>query len=279
MLSVFKKKLTTAQEIWKTHGIKEVALVYPRKFDAWLRHEDNWWVGKAVEARGNVVSLDGCTFSLKHPDIATAHKSALVFGRYEAPEREALGRFLDPTLPVVEFGGSIGVVACLTNKMLESPKNHVVVEANPTLVGLLEENRARNQCVFVVLNRAVAYLSDKVAFNIDPEDFLASSVQRPSAHSVEVQTITLEKVLQTYGFEVCTLICDIEGGEADLIMRESASLAQNVGTLILEVHHWVIGRLRTNELMAKLKEIGFEKIHERGATLVFQNARFGLARS
>jgi 16S rRNA A1518/A1519 N6-dimethyltransferase RsmA/KsgA/DIM1 with predicted DNA glycosylase/AP lyase activity len=74
-------------------------------------------------------------------------------GVFEKHERETIKRCLDPNLPVVEVGGCIGVVACTTNRLLQEPSKHVVVEANPDLVPVLEANRQLNQCEFVVLQR------------------------------------------------------------------------------------------------------------------------------
>src|SRR2546426_6211274 len=105
-----------------------MSVLKERYFDNWLGRKIDWWYGRLIEIRGNNVSIDGCTFSLESPAIATQSKSRFMFGQYERPEREAIRRFLDPTLPVVEFGGSIGVLSCLTNRRLSDPQRHVVIE-------------------------------------------------------------------------------------------------------------------------------------------------------
>src|SRR6185503_9081601 len=166
---------------------------------------DHWWVGKLVEIRGNRVVVDGCEIGLDSPAILTSHKSRLYFDFvYEAPEREALERFLNPELPVVEFGASIGVIACLTNKKLNDPQRHVVVEANPDLLGLLKENRDRNGCGFLILHRAIAYGKDRITFHQN-KDFLCSSVQLSSGKSVAVPTASFQEVVDTLDYGRCTL--------------------------------------------------------------------------
>ena len=49
-----------------------------------------------------------------------------------------IARSLRRDLPVVELGGSIGVVACVTNRLLKDRKAHLVVEANPLAIPHLE---------------------------------------------------------------------------------------------------------------------------------------------
>src|ERR1051325_3177265 len=107
-------KLATAKRVLQTQGVAGLIPVFKHKlqyvtnlFDPW----DNWFCGKFVELRGGIVSIDGCSFDVNSPVISTRLKSRFLFNNYETPEREALELFLDPALPVVELGGSVGVVA------------------------------------------------------------------------------------------------------------------------------------------------------------------------
>ncbi len=179
--------------------------------------------------------IDGCHFSVCSPAITTAFKSRFYFDEYETSEREALKRFLDPQLPVIELGGAMGVIACLTNRSLNHPEKHVVVEANPDILPLLKENRNRNNCQFTILHGAVAYGIDEVTFNLS-NDFWASSVQASFNKSVNVQSITLKQIVDEFDFDEFTLICDIEGGEVDLVKFDKEILCDRVNTLMIEVH-------------------------------------------
>ena len=53
---------------------------------------------------------------------------------------------------IVEFGGGIGVISCLANRRIGQRDRHIVVEANPHLIPLLEKNRSLNRCAFTVVN-------------------------------------------------------------------------------------------------------------------------------
>lgn len=257
------------------HGAAGVmSALKDRYLDNWIGRSIEWCYGKALERRGNVVEIDGCTFSLDSPAITTASKSKFMFNQYERPEREAVRRFVDPAIPVVEFGGSIGVISCLTNRKLAAPERHVVVEANPALVPLLLSNRARNQCGFTVLPRMVAYGTEHAPFYADAGNFVIGSALPTKTGSgvdvLEVKTIDLRSIVDQFQFERCTLVCDIEGGESDVLRHESEVLRTRVTTLILEVHEWVIGRDRVGELFSELAGLGFERVFSEGDTYTFR---------
>ncbi len=277
------KKYATARRLMQTEGAKAVLLEgysqvnqklnrgkIERWVEKWMRGIDNPWLGRLIERRGDIVTIEGCAFSVRNPAITTDVKSRFLFGRYEKPERRALKKFLDPEVPVVEFGAAIGVIACLTNKRLSDPKKHVVVEANPDLLPLLEENRVRNNCQFTILHRAVAHECEQVTFNLC-ENYLGSSVQAAAERSISVPATTLLEVMNSFNFERCSLVCDIEGGEADLVRFEAETLAQKVKTLIIEVHPWALGAATVQIMLAELKRIGFESVYQKDATYVFQN--------
>jgi len=278
------KKYATARRLLQTEGAKAVLQEgysqVNQKLDRgkierwtrkWVRGIDNPWLGRIIEARGNIVHIDGCVFSVDNPAISTAVKSWFVFSRYEKPERRALKKFLDPKLPVVEFGAAIGVVACLTNKRLSDPKKHVVVEANPDLLPLLKENRDRNDCQFTMLHRAVAHEREEVAFH-QSENYLGSSAHAPTGIPISVRAITLREIVDDFGFERCSLVCDIEGGEGDIVRYEADTLAQRVQTFIVEVHPWALGEASTRDMLIELERIGFHRVYKEDATYVFQNS-------
>jgi FkbM family methyltransferase len=263
VLAVARNKLSSAMMFFEGQRWKH-------RFDVWCQTEHRW-LGRVVEWRGNIVSLDSCIFSVRNPVIGTATKSLFSLDGYEKSERDLLKRYLNRSGAVVELGGAVGVVACVTNKMLQYPHRHVVVEANPDLIGVLQESRERNGCGFTVLNRALAYGGDEVIFYQDAVGYLGSSVQVRSSRSIPVPTITLGEILSQYEFDRCTLICDIEGGEMDLVRNEAEVLKRHVESLIVEIHGWRVGHDQAEEMIRTLQRIGFERLCEKGATSVFRN--------
>lgn len=267
-------KFATAKRVVQNDGMVGLMRAFKEHYlDHLVGNQINWCYGKLIERRGDVVKIDGCTFSLDSPAITTRSKSKFMFGQYEKPEREAVARFLDRSLPVVEFGGSIGVVSCLTNRRLEHPESHVVVEANPALVPVLIRNRDLNNCKFVVLPRMIGYNGQVGIFFADNENFVIGtgvSIDSSSLQRLEIATIDLRSILDEYGFQRCTLICDIEGGESDLLRYEAEVLKNRVETIILEVHEWSLGKNRVAEMFSELRVLGFREVLSEQDTYVFQ---------
>lgn len=268
------QKITTAKRVFSERGIDGISSVLEEKLERlllpvrmWLG-DDNWYVGKCVEISGNKVSIDGCRFSVRSPAISTQVKSRFLFDKHENFEREALRKYFDASLPVIELGGAIGVVACLTNKKMSDPRQHVVVEANPDMLPLLEENRARNGCKFTVLHNAVAYGSDEVTFH-QSDDFVASSVQARAGKSVTVKAITLKELVERSGFERFALICDIEGGEIDLIERDAEVFREKVAFLLIEFHPQITGAASVEKALSMLGQMGFHVTFEKCGTYLF----------
>lgn len=283
-VNVLTRKLSTLRRVLGDKGVRGIVAVLKiktapivnllsgRSFRTW-RHNEHWYVGLIVALRGNVVRVDSCTFSVSDPAIATATKSLFLLGSYERAEREIVKKYLNRSHAVIELGGSIGVVACVTNKLLSDRRKHVVVEANPDLIGVLAANRDRNGCVFTILNRALAYGGNETIFYRDANGFLGSSVQVKSKRPVKVPTISLRRVIDDYEFRTCTLVCDIEGGEMDLVRHESQVLQDHVEMIIVEIHGWRVGRGQAEEMIRTLERIGFRCLHEQEATYVFRNER------
>jgi FkbM family methyltransferase len=214
------------------------------------------------------VQLDGCTFDLTGiPNGST--RVQMITNQYESSERQAIVRYLNREIPVIELGGSMGVVACVTNKLLKDPSAHVVVEANPLAIPRLEKNRKLNGRAFQIVNRAIAYGSDQVTFSPSAE-LAGTSITRPGDQpSVTVQTVTLGKLAHDHGFERFSLVCDIEGLEYDLVCQESDVL-KNADTIIMETHARFIGEEKLGAMMARLEQLGFKIVAQLEFVAVLQ---------
>ena len=193
----------------------------------------------------------------------------LADGTYEGQERSASRRYIRPDIPVVEFGGSLGVVSCLLNRRLRNPGHHVVVEANPETLPLLMENRERNRCKFEVLHAAVGQ-GDTVRIYIGNGALAASSVST-SDRSVEVSAITLEEILRSRGFVRCALVCDIEGAEINLIRSELETFQSRVEVFIVEFHPRINGPEPVEDARRLLHDRGFEELWHELNVVVFRN--------
>lgn len=216
------------------------------------------------------VTLDGCTFDVTRlPNFSI--KVALLNKTYEDFERRTVLQYARPELPVVELGACIGVVACITNKLLRNPKKHVVVEANPNVLSHLNDNRAANGCQFEVLNAAISYGQKSVTFTPSADFWGSSLEQKNGREQVTVETIRLGDIISSRNFESFTLICDIEGHEYGLMSHEADVLAK-ADTIILETHARMIGEPKTLEMLNSLKQLGFRTVNQDSCVYVLKRS-------
>lgn len=250
---------------------KKVSTVYKLLHDGGIKNlYDYSWIRLQVLAKGRKkqVRLDRCMFSLAGiTDKSTILE--LLTNKYEASERRAVARYLRRDIPVVELGGSMGVVACVTNKLLTDPAAHVVVEANPLAIPQLELNRKLNGSQFEIVNCAIAYGADSVTFR-PSADLAGNSITRAGNQPpVTVKAVKLGALVEERGFNRFTLVCDIEGLEYDLVCHEADVLKQ-ADMIIMETHARYIGADKFRDMMAKLKHLGFTIVEEIGFVVVLQ---------
>ncbi len=267
IVTVIRKKFETFNRILRDEGPRSVVASSWQVFEKWWRQGELWELRKS-----GYVRLGGCRIGLDDP-IAQSFHNLLTTGVFERPERIAIKKFLNTSLPVVELGGCIGVVACTTNRRLRNPAFHVVVEANPELTPLLEANRDRNRCKFFILQRAVGYDSPFVSLHINDGNLLESSARTRAGREIRVPVITLREIVNQFSFARCNLICDIEGTEVELVRHERDTLARHVDLLIVEVHRKLLGADPVSEMMNTLKEIGFETVYKVRDAYVLKNRR------
>jgi hypothetical protein len=98
-----------------------------------------------------------------------------------------------------------------------------------------------------------------------------SSVHGTSEDQVDVPATTLHQLLDDHGFRRCTLICDIEGAEVELVRREARTLSQCVETLIMEVHHRLVGDEASAVLLETLHQAGFHVIERTWDSVAYRN--------
>ncbi len=249
--------------------------ILSRRLD-WYRGRfqiDNPIVGRVVELAGDKVRMDGMTFSVASPNITTGHKSTLAFGLHEMEERALVKAWLPRDIPAIELGGGLGVVSCLTNRLLADPARHVVVEANPRMVPVLTRNRDLNKCRFEVVNKAIAYDAATIEMPIDP-GFVGSNLAAigESSGSETVATTTLTRLIDEAGFDAISLISDIEGAEEQVILREIPRLGERVRFAMMELHPYVLGDDAVAALMARMAEAGFRLLERKGEGAVFSVA-------
>lgn len=198
--------------------------------------------------------INGMVFQVPLCDQTLSSLATYWFNDYELPERNFCSKFLRTSDRVCELGGCLGIVSMIINSQLDSPTEHLVVEANPTLIPYLESNRRQNEGQFKILNRAIG---DGTSLYLEIESgILTSTLSERSGHTtVTVQGCTTDSLFTDYGpFDA--LVMDIEGAEAQVLLGSCQSW-KSVRVIIAEIHPNIIGKNTYLEIQSKLIESNF----------------------
>ena len=93
---------------------------------------------------------------------------------------------------------------------------------------------------------------------------------------MQVDSTTLEKVVNCFGFKQLTLVVDVEGAEADLVENEIQLMSQVVDTLIVELHpeEWGAGKRRIERTRELLGASGFVQVGSSHKDYAYKNRLF-----
>ena len=212
---------------------------------------------------GHVIEIGGFEVFADTGRYSPAILGSLERGEYEGRERELLLDVIRPGDRVLEVGTAIGMVS-MTAAMAAGAANVLTYEANPYIVADARRNFAHNgldriHAVNAVLkSRAHWTAADKSVDFCISRDFWASRLDASSGAEdivevIRVPTLCLEDVIAAHRANF--LICDIEGGEVDLLIDADLS---GLSTILLETHYWATGKSRASALVRKLVRDGFD---------------------
>ncbi|MGB3280143.1 MAG: FkbM family methyltransferase [Pseudorhodobacter sp.] len=159
-------------------------------------------------------------------------------GLYEKPEIDGLSRVLRPGDRVLELGAGLGVITAISSRIV-GPKGAIMAyEANPKL---LEDTKAfllKHGVKNVELRGSVlvpqAAEGETREFHVSRVFAVSSLVVHAGStrhKTISVKAQTANDVIADFAPDV--LICDIEGGEAELIPAIDASRMRAV---VIEMH-------------------------------------------
>lgn len=202
--------------------------------------------------------------------------ASVFFGFYESAEIRFAEKYHNGNSDVIELGGSCGVVTSHLVSKLQSGNRLISVEANKNLRVVWEENTRRanhHSTELILINEAIHYHSATVNFHISNDTTESSAVTGETivSNAVELPAVTLGEVVDRYKISNYTLVCDIEGAEAQVFLHERTSL-QSCHSILIELHDTVyknepysVGRL--SEL---IKALGFNLIENHGPVHYFK---------
>jgi FkbM family methyltransferase len=165
---------------------------------------------------------------------------------------------------VIDIGANVGLFAKYMYS--KNARKVVLVEANPKL-----ENNIKN-ILDNDYSRSSVYLapifSEKkiVTFNYSDSDSAIGSIAFDSTkgvyyesliNSIELETITLDEIIENEGIERISLLkCDIEGGEYDLIPSLTDKQMSMIDKFIIEIHSNTNNQIQP--ILDKLDYYGFK---------------------
>jgi FkbM family methyltransferase len=237
-------------------------------------HTKTWLAGCFFTLMGKKsVVLDGVEIWVPK-DIADIRlRGQFLIGSYERQERRFLKKYLNAEASVMELGGCLGVVSCVTNHLLKHPEHHVVVEANPTLIPYIERNKKYTGSAFSV---ECCMISNKPENHFYVNEAIGgSSVRRVAAGATQINVPgkTISQLEHAHQIKFDTLIMDIEGAELDFL-RENRDWLRQIDTVFMETHPHPenLSDEEVAECLQILEEAGLQRIATDGLVWVLQRS-------
>jgi FkbM family methyltransferase len=213
-------------------------------------------------------TMDGVTFTVPRGG-PPAPRKAIGRGTYEKNERDLLRAHLPRDLPVIELGGSFGIVSHAIRTHIAPDQTLVVVEANPALIPVCTSNvdLGGSPAVTHVVNAALAYGRPQVRFRVD-EAIHTSQIVGDDAtgpNVIDVAAVTIRSLRADHGItgHYC-IVCDIEGAELFLMRGDAADLA-DCAVIVMELHPTVYPEMggSLEEMMTRLADCGLQVVERR----------------
>jgi FkbM family methyltransferase len=219
--------------------------------------------GLIFDLKGGRFHADGCTFVIPKDVTNRRYRSCFLHNDYERDERELIRRWVRPEDRVLELGACLGIVSCVTNKLLADKSRHVVVEANPFCIPTLYRNKELNQSGFLIEHCAVGN-EPEVTFYLHPVYIVGGSSQRASNRPVRLPSKSLRQLERERG-PFTALIIDVEGSERE-IFADSKELLQQYRLVIVELHEFAIGADGVERCRQILRDCGLQLVGTAGIT-------------
>lgn len=173
-----------------------------------------------------------------------------------------LGERLSPGDRVMDVGANIGCFAVRAARAVGPTGKVIAIEPEIETFRQLERNISLNNLTNVVTKQvAMAKKRGTATLHLASNAVYTSLFQEIADRSTskdvqEVATITLDDILEEYGWDRCQLLkLDCEGAEHEIIGNMTAETASKIDRIALEIHQ--MAGVTTDNLIDKLKSFGF----------------------
>ncbi len=222
---------------------------------------------------GEISTIDGFSVFVDTQNYSEIIVSSLKNGGYEGDERALVRDFVRSGDRVIEAGTAMGVVS-MTAASIVGPDRVKTFDANPEIILDAQANFTRNGLSGIkshhgVLKNRLSIKPDETSLDFYiSKAFWASRLNASAADQdivkiVQAPIFCLEDEIATH--EANVLICDIEGGEVELLLHADLS---RIKTIIMEVHYAFVGKAATDNMIRKLIMDGFALDLQRSANQI-----------
>lgn len=196
--------------------------------------------------------------------------ASLFWKLYERREIYLTRHYLRPDLDVVELGSSIGVNTVQIARRLEQGRKVVAVEADPVVFEHLRSTRQENLIFNTVLVNKAIDCDAQDAFFVRNGEHIGGRVGGSGGEPIRVPAITLSALLAEHQVADYTLVCDIEGAEVPLLLKDAAAL-KRCQMILIEMHSPSYeGRTYSEDEVAEMIEgLGFKTLYRYGTVAAF----------
>jgi len=226
----------------------------------------------------NRIRNKGVIIDTSAPGFTSVDKAKLAFGIYEGAEIRFIREHLKGCIKVLELGASLGVTAAHILDVAAPGAELVCIEANPNVLATLRDTTAaaaeKAGATVRIIHGAVspdpADRSQQVALTLGRSHLgsqAGAAHDTPPRRQLVVPAVDLAEVIQDW--TEYSLVCDIEGAEAGLILTAEPVLT-GASRLVIELHETVYRRkpVSVADLKNALLKIGFSPVAENGRVMV-----------
>jgi FkbM family methyltransferase len=192
-------------------------------------------------------------------------------GEYEPDVVSLLRATLRPGDVFVDVGASVGAHTLIASDLVGAAGCVIAVEPSPEVRGYLQANLQRNRVENVVVEaRAVSDHSGSAAFYVPDDAHFGMAALIPRFHDqpIQVETTTLDEMLERFDRPVSVLKVDVEGAEA-LVFRGGARTltSRRAPTIVFEFLDWAeqgMSGLQPGSAQQILRDYGYDtwQLHE-----------------
>lgn len=229
---------------------------------------------KAVIADDKTVTISGIHLDLDHSSISNDMTKRIRSKQYEQVETKFITSYLSPDSPTIDIGSGIGYTTCLISRHSHRNIPVIGVEANETLIPVIERNKNINREEFDIVHSAYDSQKDNIDFLIS-DDFWSSSRYNRNSNQQRTTVVACSVDDLITDFDLSPpiqLVADIEGGEHDLITNEMDTIKNYCGILIIEFHSFLEHDIEYYN--SQLEAASFECIDAQQGVRVYSNTSF-----